>query len=283
MLYIRPLLASRPALMSIALVGGVSGFLLILFGAQLTAPLLIDAAIHLDLSVLGFLNRFARRSPVIDTLIWRTNGSYFLEGGVLMALFWGACFSASDDPVGRGKREIVISSLIGVYTTALLAVVLRVALPFRPRPFMDPALTFLVPYLPHGVSPSNASTSFPSGHAVTFFALAAGLWFLSARLALLGFVHVAVVICAPRVYLGLHYPTDIVAGAIVAIVTVLLVNEVLRGRPLMHALVVQSERRPALFYGFLFLFCLDITMEFPNVRMVLRLIESSRLARIVAN
>lgn len=59
--------------------------------------------------------------------------------------------------------------------------------------------------------------SFPSGHATTAFALAAVLGFLSRRwfypaLAL------AAVIALSRISLGVHYPTDVIAGAIVGLV-----------------------------------------------------------------
>jgi undecaprenyl-diphosphatase len=58
--------------------------------------------------------------------------------------------------------------------------------------------------------------SFPSGHATTAFALAAVLGFLSERWfypALL----LAAIIALSRVTLGVHYPSDVLAGAVIGL------------------------------------------------------------------
>jgi len=59
--------------------------------------------------------------------------------------------------------------------------------------------------------------SFPSGHATTAFALAAVIGFVSERwfYPALG---LAVVIGISRVSLGVHYPSDVIAGAIVGLI-----------------------------------------------------------------
>ena len=70
----------------------------------------------------------------------------------------------------------MLSSLVGVYACILLTLVLRVVLPFRARPMVDPTSAFHMPYLPDGATLTAESTSFPSGHAAVLFALAIGLW-----------------------------------------------------------------------------------------------------------
>jgi undecaprenyl-diphosphatase len=99
----------------------------------------------------------------------------------------------------------------------------------------------------------------------------------------LGFLHVLVVVCLPRIYLGLHYPSDILGGAAISLATVLVVNGALRGRSLLPRLLAWSERRPAAFYGLFFLCCLDLAMEFTAVRTILRLLSSADVMRIVGN
>src|SRR2546425_1204366 len=118
----------------------------------------------------------------------------------------------SDTPI----MTLAIAGGILAALLTLVTLVFRVILPFRARPIADPTSTLLVPYLPHGVTFSSESTSFPSGHAAVLFALAVGLWSASRALGLVVTLHGLFVVCLPRVYFGRHWATDILAGAAVA-------------------------------------------------------------------
>lgn len=58
--------------------------------------------------------------------------------------------------------------------------------------------------------------SFPSGHAMSSFAAATTVFYLSKKLGL-GALLLALLISFSRMYLYVHYPSDIVAGALIGI------------------------------------------------------------------
>jgi lipid A 4'-phosphatase len=61
--------------------------------------------------------------------------------------------------------------------------------------------------------------SFPSGHTATIVALATALWWLRPR-HLLFYILVAAIVAASRIVVGAHYPSDVIAGALIAVLSV---------------------------------------------------------------
>jgi undecaprenyl-diphosphatase len=84
----------------------------------------------------------------------------------------------------------------------------------------------------HQLGPASSTHSFPSGHAATSFACATVLSYYAPRLRAPLFV-LATLIALSRVYNGMHYPTDVLAGAVLgALVGRLLLVPLRRGRSL---------------------------------------------------
>jgi undecaprenyl-diphosphatase len=111
----------------------------------------------------------------------------------------GALGAATDER--RRARWLVAASAAPAGMLANYAVKLTVG---RQRPLIDD-------HPPLARAPSKLS--FPSGHATSGFAGAVALGRVAPELrpALLG---LAAVICLGRPYLGMHYPSDVVAGAL---------------------------------------------------------------------
>ncbi|MDA1337678.1 MAG: phosphatase PAP2 family protein [bacterium] len=86
----------------------------------------------------------------------------------------------------------------------------------RPRPFVENNITPLIEH--------SASASFPSGHAAFFFALGTVLYFYNKKAGVL-FLLGAAVLSAARVFAFLHWPSDIVGGAIIGIASAILVAQ----------------------------------------------------------
>jgi undecaprenyl-diphosphatase len=75
----------------------------------------------------------------------------------------------------------------------------------------------------------SAHASLPSGHSATIFALATALAFLKPGLKWL-FYGAAAFIASARIMVGAHYPTDVVAGALVGTVAVYGLTRLLAAR-----------------------------------------------------
>jgi undecaprenyl-diphosphatase len=73
----------------------------------------------------------------------------------------------------------------------------------------------------HQLGPPSSAYSFPSGHSATSFACATVLSSFAPRLRVPFFL-LATLIAFSRVYNGLHYPTDVLAGALLGVLTALL-------------------------------------------------------------
>jgi undecaprenyl-diphosphatase len=103
----------------------------------------------------------------------------------------------------------------------------------RPRPFeAHPEIHPL--YTVH-------SSSFPAGHAATAFAGAILLSLLAPRAAP-AFVALAALIACSRVYVGVHYPTDVLAGAAIGALVGIAAFALLRRAP--RPIAVLAGRRP---------------------------------------
>jgi len=111
-------------------------------------------------------------------------------------------------PYGDAKWKLACTSAL---VAAALAITANQAISHvwdRPRPFAAHPLGI------HLLSAPSTDPSFPSDHAAAAFSIAFAILALSRR-AGLAFVVVAALIAASRVALGLHYPSDVLAGAVV--------------------------------------------------------------------
>jgi len=144
------------------------------------------------------LNELAGQIPLVDRLAaFIATDLIFLI--ILSAAVWWFLPLARD----RGKRAALAAAAAVASGQALNLVISHIF--YVPRPFMAHHVFLLV----------NAAhdSSFPSDHATAAFSVAmtALLWRMPGRrFVLLG----ALLIAVARVYVGAHYPADVIAGAI---------------------------------------------------------------------
>jgi undecaprenyl-diphosphatase len=166
-----------------------------------------------DQGIIQFINSFAHRSWIADSLLTLLASNSFIDAGILMTLFWWVWIEHGKEH--PENREILAVNLFVTTFAVILARFLALSLPYRERPVRNPLLHFQIPFTANANDLIHWS-SFPSDHAVLAFCVAAGLWLVSRRLGALAIAY-AFVTNVPRIYIGAHYPTDFLAGALLGV------------------------------------------------------------------
>ncbi|WP_020119303.1 phosphatase PAP2 family protein [Streptomyces canus] len=161
----------------------------------------------------------AHRSPAwLDELVsaWSTYGLALFA--VLMVVGWWRARHV-------GSRAAVIALTAPVTVVVAYAVDDALKLVVREdRPCQSLRVATLE------ACPAPGDWSFPSNHAATAAAAAVALLFVSRRLGAVA-SSAAVAMAASRVWVGSHYPHDVVAGLAVGALVALLLTAAVRSRP----------------------------------------------------
>ncbi|MFF2755760.1 phosphatase PAP2 family protein [Psychrobacillus sp. NPDC058041] len=158
---------------------------------------------HLDFQLFELINQFAGKNNLLDqTVILFSKYGLILLG---LALLW-LWFTKTGDK--QENRKIVLLA----FTIAVIALGIDKLIEityFRPRPFVNHAVTLLV-------QKSNLDPSFPSNHSAGSFALAFAIFWKRKKMGTM-LLTFAFFMAISRIYLGVHYPLDVMAGAIIAL------------------------------------------------------------------
>lgn len=221
----------------------------------------------IDRGVLLAVNHFAQRSTTFDHLVVEVSHSDALKGGVVLAIFWWAWFRRGES--ARRTHAVLLSGLMGGFVALVVGRVLAAALPFRVRPLHNVGLGFVRPF---GMTDElRLWSSFPSDHAMLFTALAVAILAVSRRAGAALLAWTALVICAPRIYVGLHYPSDIVVGAAIGAAIGMASQGVLVRDRIAAPILKWRDRRPGLFYSIMFTASFQIATLFNDVRALLQI------------
>jgi undecaprenyl-diphosphatase len=136
-------------------------------------------------------------------------------------------------PFGDPKWKLACMSALAAAGIAMASNQVISHLWERPRPFAaHQALT-------HLLSAPSPDPSFPSDHAAVGFAIAFAVLAFSRRAGVF-FLVFAALIGLSRIALGMHYPSDVVAGMVVGCAAAMLVVHL--GRPWVVRLVILCSR-----------------------------------------
>jgi len=182
--------------------------------------------VSLDETLFHWINGLAGHVPFIDRLFMGLADDYFMI--IAMCLVLVGLWFGTRKPEERARNQVAVLKAMaslgiasGFVSWANVIFVGGDKFPGtliheifnRPRPFASGGLTVhLLFYKP-------TDPSFPSNLAAVVFGLALAVWLMNKRTGTWLLV-MAFVACFARVYVGIHYPSDILGGAVFAVVGV---------------------------------------------------------------
>ena len=220
-----------------------------------------------DAGILLFFSSLAREVELFDRSLVLFSRLDIFKGGVYITLLWWLWFRPPGTQLNT--RQTIIATIAGAVLALALARTVAAITPLRLRPM------HLHPSVLHFVTPTGMYHkllkgwgSFPSDHAALFFALALGVFLVYRKAGVFALAYAALGISLPRIYIGLHYPTDILAGALLGLGCVWLLN-----RPKLQAAISAYpmrllESRPGIFYAVFFFVSYQITTLFNDLRTI---------------
>lgn len=176
-------------------------------------PIADSSSSSFDYTLFHAVNGLAGRNAVLDTVM--IGSAKYLP--IVFALALVALWLSWRPRNQRGAFLAGASALIALGLGQLIGK----ALP-RPRPYLSHSV--------HQLIPPSLDTSFPSDHAILGFAVAVMIWKHNRRAGGVLLV-LATLMAIARVFVGAHYPADVLGGAVLGALTSVV-------------LAAFSERRP---------------------------------------
>ncbi len=166
----------------------------------------------MDEGIFWFFYHLATRSPIFSAV------AVFLARDLIWVLLVGFLFCAKYFHFSRREVFLIIICVLSAWAVSLLIKVLYLS----PRPFA--LLSDLTPL----IKTREALTSFPSSHTIVVAALAGALLLTGSYYLGIIFGIGAILVGLGRVMVGVHWPSDVLAGLVFGFLTVWIVKLALK-------------------------------------------------------
>jgi membrane-associated phospholipid phosphatase len=217
-----------------------------------------------DSKILTVLTSDALHSESFSHVVSIVADFYLFKGVLPLAMLCAIWFDTRERR--QWQREMVVATILSGLLALFIGRVLAHYLPFRQRPLYDQSLhlTFPIAATPEAVL--RTWSSFPSDHAMMWAAVAMGIFLVSRWMGVIALLQYVFLICLPRVYLGLHYPSDVLAGMILGVGVTCVVTR----KPVMvrfaPAIVRFIDRYPSVSYACIFVILFELATTFDEPR-----------------
>ncbi|MCP3726053.1 phosphatase PAP2 family protein [Paraburkholderia sp. CNPSo 3272] len=220
-----------------------------------------------DTVILGALTQL-QLPPQVNYAIGVIADFYTFKGYLLIPLLWWIWFQPHER---RGwRREIVLATLASALIALAVGRLLARVLPYRERPLFTPGLNLHFASSPVQLAGLMHWSSFPSDHAMLWTAVAMGIFLVWRGIGILAFVSVAAFVCFPRAYLGYHYPTDLLVGAVIGIVITWIMTRRAVRRRTVKPFMRYVMRYPGPVAAVGFLLCFELVTQFDDLLRLAR-------------
>lgn len=217
---------------------------------------------YFDLPILHAINGFCGNSWILDRLI--SHLALDFKWAIPLCIFWVLWFQPAQDQLARRQRLLVV--IFAVMLSLVVNRAISVLMPFRVRPMETPGIGYRLPLFEERFHFLDFEpwSSFPSDQATFFFVFATGFWLFSQKLGI-AMAAYSILIVLSRIYLGTHFPSDILAGSLLGVAMMLVMDrESFRNATI--PLLALEKSKPAYFNAALFFVLLEMGTGFMNVR-----------------